>query len=112
MLIVYAVHDCKADAYGSPMFLPTKGLALRGFSDACADAASPLAAHPGDYSLYEIGSFDPNSGLLTAVTPTKFVVSASSIVSLLHPAGPPAPRNAGPADGRPLIKPVSANGGK
>lgn len=85
MLLVFAVYDSKAAAYNAPMFLATKGLALRAFSDACAAPDSPLVKHAEDYSLFEIGSYDPNSGLLKAITPPVHVVNASAVVTLLQP---------------------------
>lgn len=84
MLIAFAVHDVKAESYGNPMFLSNVGLAIRGFSDACGDPASALAKHPEDYTLYEIGSYDPNKGLLTNISPAIHVLSASSVASMKH----------------------------
>lgn len=89
MLTAFAVYDCKAEAYGMPIFQSNRGLALRSFSDACADMKSPMSMHPEDYALYEIGSYDPNKGLLTDLTPAKHIVSASSVVALLRPASVP-----------------------
>lgn len=94
MLTAYAVFDSKAAAFGMPMFISNKGLAVRGFSDACADRDSSIAKHPEDYALFEIGSYDPNSGKLTDVTPAVHVISASSVVELLQPA---------PAAGQPVL---------
>lgn len=83
MLKIYAVRDVKADAFGALIGCPTKGLAIRAFSDACADGNSPMARCPEDYSLYELGSYDPSSGLLTPHRLPELVVSASSIVEQL-----------------------------
>jgi len=80
MMKAYAVFDAKAAAYGLPMFVPTSGLAIRGFSDACKDKQSPLFQHPSDYSLYELGEYDRNSGLLTPCEKPVFVCSASEFV--------------------------------
>ncbi len=88
MLKMFAVFDSKAESYGTPMFVSTKGLALRGFADACADPSSALAMHPADYVLYEVGSYEPNSGKLTDITPAVFVVAASSVVDLLKSQQP------------------------
>lgn len=85
MLKAFAVFDCKAASYGTPMFISNSGLALRGFSDACADPSSAIAKHPGDYSLHEIGSFEPNSGLLKATTPPVHIASAASVVGMMKP---------------------------
>ncbi len=64
MLKVFAVHDVKAASYGNPLFMTTSGLAMRMFMDVCADPKSPMHQHPADYSLHELGTFDPNSGVI------------------------------------------------
>ncbi len=82
MLKAFAVYDVKAESYGNPMFMTNEGLAVRGFSDAARDPKSALCQHPEDYSLYEIGTYDPNKGLLTDLTPARHIVAAISIVAL------------------------------
>lgn len=81
MLKVFAVRDVKADAYGNLICVPTVGLATRAFSDACADARSPMAQYPADYSLYELGSFDPASGTIAGLPTPKYVCSAHEIIT-------------------------------
>lgn len=89
MLRVYAVRDVKADAFGSLIVCPTKGLALRAFADACADQRSPMAQYPEDYNLYELGTFEPNSGELVGHKVPVHVASASSVVETLREARKP-----------------------
>lgn len=89
MLTVYAVYDSKAEAFGSPIFCSTDGLALRGFSDACAAPDSSLHKYPADYVLFKIGTYDPNSGKLTDITPGEHIASASAIVEQLKLASAP-----------------------
>lgn len=86
MLKAFAVFDMKAESYGNPMFVSNEGLALRGFSDACADPKSPAAQHPEDYILYMIGSYEPNTGILDSLVPPKQIASATAVVALLQPA--------------------------
>jgi len=75
---LYAVRDVKADAFGAPMSIATEGLARRSFIEACSDPRSDLAKYPTDYQLYELGQYDPNSGLLVAASPTpKYIMSAT-----------------------------------
>lgn len=85
MLKAFAVFDVKAASFGSPMFISNSGLALRGFSDACADPASAMAKHPADYTLFEIGTYDPNNGVLVALEHHLIVASAASVLALLMP---------------------------
>lgn len=96
MMKLFAVRDVKADAFGAVMVISTVGIAIRSFSDACADARSEFAKYPEDYMLYEIGTFEPNSGLVTALQMPKLIVTAHAIIEQLRIArsgngGPVAP---------------------
>ncbi len=66
-LLVFAVFDAAAEAYLSPMFFDTKGQALRVFSDACNDVEHMFHRHADDYTLFHIGFYDPNKGLLESL---------------------------------------------
>lgn len=67
-LQAFSVFDSKAEVYGTPIFFPTKPLAIRAFEDQCNKPDSPIAMHPGDYTLFHIGEFDTDKGLLTPLT--------------------------------------------
>ena len=84
MFKAFAVLDVKASAYGMPMFMSTRGLALRGFADACADSRSMLAQHPEDYQLFEIGEYDQNNGRLNSLEQPELVATASQVVAQLQ----------------------------
>ncbi len=81
MLKVFAVFDSKAASFGNPIFISNRGLALRSFSDACADPKSAMFMHPGDYAMYDIGEYEPNSGLLKPTDPPIHLFSASDVLS-------------------------------
>ncbi len=89
MLMIFAVYDEKACSYGAPMFFPSRGVALRSFSDVVANRESPLAKHPGDYKLYDLGTFDPNSGKVVANQEPLFIVSATDVDGQLKVASAP-----------------------
>lgn len=59
---LYSVYDSKAGAYITPFFLVNKGVALRSFMAACNDPASDFARFPGDYTLFELGDWEPETG--------------------------------------------------
>lgn len=93
----FAVLDLKAASYGTPMFMETEGVAMRSFTDACADPRGPLNQHPEDFVLVEIGSYDPNLGRLDSPTEPRHIMSAmqgveacknSSVVKATHKAAP------------------------
>lgn len=59
---IFAVFDKAAGAFMDPFTLPAKGQAIRGFTDAVNDPTSPVHAHPEDYHLFHLGTFNPDSG--------------------------------------------------
>lgn len=61
---IVAVYDSAAEVYGSPVFVGSVGLAIRSFGDEVNRAAedNQMHRHPGDFSLYHLGSFDDSTG--------------------------------------------------
>lgn len=71
MKYVFAVKDEAVSAFGQPIFVRARGEALRAFQDECANKDSAIHKHPNDYSLWNIGTYDDNTGALTALEPQK-----------------------------------------
>lgn len=65
---VFAVYDSKAEMFNQPMFFKAVPEALRAFEDECNRPESALAKHPDDYTLFQIGEYDVETGLLTPLT--------------------------------------------
>lgn len=63
---VYTVYDSKTEAYMQPFFMAAKGAAIRAFSDLVNDPQHTFGKHPGDYVLFEIGTYEDVSALLVA----------------------------------------------
>ena len=63
-LVMCSMKDRAADAYARPMFVPSVGVAIRSFSDEInrEDKDNQLFAHPDDFDLYELGTFDDSNG--------------------------------------------------
>ena len=66
-LTLCTVKDRAADAYGRPMFVPSTGIAIRSFSDEVNrnDENNQMYNHSDDFDLYELGTFDDNTGLFS-----------------------------------------------
>ena len=79
ILSVYSVFDAKLAAYNVPFFARTDADATRSFGDLCLDPRSRVAQHREDYSLYRLGQFDDETGLLVPQTPV-CLMTASAIV--------------------------------
>lgn len=85
MIKLFAVYDVKSAAYLRIVEGITAGEAARGFSDACKNPSSPMAKHPGDYSLYELGEFNPSSGKITTLPTPKWIIAAAGQVVVENP---------------------------
>lgn len=77
---VFSIYDIKAACHAQPFFLPNEGQAIRAFGDLVQDNKTQIAAHPGDYSLYLIGTFDNNSGELISEKKPKFLSAAADFI--------------------------------
>jgi len=64
-LTLCTVKDRAADAFGRPMFVPSTGVAIRSFADEVNRQAedNQMYNHSDDFDLYELGTFDDNTGL-------------------------------------------------
>lgn len=63
---LYVVYDSKSETYTHPTVNPARGQAIRSFADAVNGdpSSSVLASHPEDFTLFEIGTFDNQTGLI------------------------------------------------
>lgn len=62
ILKVYAVYDVGVSAFRMPHFARAKGEAIRNFMSACNDRNTDLFASPKDFTLFEIGEYDDQTG--------------------------------------------------
>lgn len=79
--IICAVKDRAADAFGRPLFVPSVGLAIRSFSDEVnrSDPENQMFNHSDDFDLYEIGSFDDNTGIIECHAQPKLLSLGKSV---------------------------------
>lgn len=63
---IVSVKDRCANAFGRPFFVPSVGLAIRSFSDEVNRSAddNQMNRHPEDFDLYELGTYDDESGII------------------------------------------------
>lgn len=62
MLKVFSIYDSKAEAYLLPFFCVNTAVAIRSFSTGARDKGSDFFRHAADYTLFEIGIWDPSKG--------------------------------------------------
>lgn len=77
--VVVAVRDSAVDAYARPFFVPSTAVAVRSFRDEVNRAESPMHAHPGDYELFELGSFDEESGKFENLASVRSLVRGADV---------------------------------
>lgn len=77
--IICAVRDRQLDAFMRPFAAQSRGQAIRSFSDETNRADSELNRHPEDYELYELGSFNDDTGELTATKPVSIAIASNLI---------------------------------
>lgn len=63
-MIIFAVFDHAANYWLPPCHGDTEASFLRAMKDSLKGSSSPLANHPGDYSLYQVGEFNDVTGEL------------------------------------------------
>lgn len=61
---VFVIYDMKAESYGTPIFMKSKGEFLRSFMDAVNADNSYLNKHPDDYYAFEVGEYDDANGIV------------------------------------------------
>jgi hypothetical protein len=73
---VCAVFDSKSGLYANPFYAVNSVVAVRDFITAARDPAVQISKNPEDYSLYQLATFDDESGLFTSNIPPLFLSSA------------------------------------
>lgn len=58
---IFSVFDSKAEAFLLPMFMQSRGVAIRSFTAAASDEKHDFSRYAADYTLFELGEFDERS---------------------------------------------------
>lgn len=82
VLFAFSVFDNKANCFGRPFFVTHVGVALRGFGDEVNNSESPFNAHPEDYALYELGSWDDSDGVFKPLSKPKLISNAVPLLKV------------------------------
>ena len=62
---VFTVYDAKAQAFLTPFFETASGIANRIFMEACQNPEHHFWKYAEDFTLFELGEFDDNTGQFT-----------------------------------------------
>ena len=77
---MFTIFDVKAQAYLPPWFLPETAMALRTFADCCNSSTHQFGAHPEDYYLYEIATFDNTTAEIDVYKAPKIIAKGPETV--------------------------------
>lgn len=66
---IFTVFDAKAEAYLQPFYARTNGEAIRSFAEACSNPEHNFCKYGADFTLFDIGEFDENTGVITPCVP-------------------------------------------
>lgn len=79
---IFCVRDRQTDQYGTPMFLLSAGQAIRTFTDEInrKENGNALNAHPEDYDLYEVGTWNTDEAKFETHTPKQIAVGLSMVI--------------------------------
>lgn len=75
---VYAIKDSKAGTFSNPFYSINRGTAERSFFQAGKDPQTTISQYPEDFALYELGTFDDQSGEFNTYVTPEFVSNAVS----------------------------------
>lgn len=66
MKVVVALKDTAARVFGTPFFVQHAAQAIRSLKDEVnsKDSKSDVNQHPSDFELYELGTFNEDSGIV------------------------------------------------
>lgn len=59
---LFSIYDSKAKSYLTPFHQLNEALAIRAVTECVNDPTHPLSKNLGDYTLFELGEFDDQTG--------------------------------------------------
>lgn len=79
---VCVIRDRALDAYGVPVFVQSKGMAIRSFSDEVnrVDQNNSLNKHPEDYELFYLGEYDDETATFEQERPQQLAVGKDCVI--------------------------------
>lgn len=83
-LVACAIYDSVAKAFLPPFFVHNSVIAQRAVSDVANDDSHAIGKNPADYTLFRLGEFDDDTGLLKPLQPAENLGNAASFVREIH----------------------------
>lgn len=78
---ICSIRDRASDTFSVPVYLPSKGAAIRSFADEVnrVDPNNNLNKHPEDFDLYYLGEFDDETGTFECERPQQLAVGKDQV---------------------------------
>lgn len=76
---VYAIYDSAAHVFTAPTIDMSDASAVRSFQQAIANSGSLMNFKPDDFSLYQVGTFDVETGELEPCNPPSRLIVGSDV---------------------------------
>ena len=73
---VYSIRDRCSKLYDRPWVAHSDAAAVRSFTDIATDEEHPIGRHPEDFTLFRIGTWDEQEGVLKGEAAEKVVNGA------------------------------------
>lgn len=81
---MFSIHDSKTEAYLPPLFMNSKGEAIRAFDQACQEKDSNFYKYPHDFTLVELGEWDQLSAVFKPLPSPVILHNASEFVNKIN----------------------------
>jgi len=62
LMKLFVLKDDKSTSYGAIITSPTTGMFLRDIQEGLQEGRAVWAKHPQDFSIFEVGEYDPTQG--------------------------------------------------
>ena len=78
--VYYAVYDRKAEIYSAPFLEIKDGTAIRAIQDVVINNKDhAFAKHPKDFSLFKLGEFDEQTGIITGRDKPQILIEVETL---------------------------------
>ena len=80
MLIeIYAIRDTASEGFARPFFFQSEAMAVRSFCAAMTGGDEAMASNPDDFTLYRIGSYNDESGIIEGHDPVRVITGFEAV---------------------------------
>ncbi len=91
ILKMFSIYDRMSEIYQPPCYFHTVGHALRAFSSLFVNPESNYHIHAADFQVWEIGTFDDQTGIVVRNQKLHLICSGTEIKDKFSESPPVAP---------------------